>query len=119
MRLTRRGPFMQWSGPEDFALNALHMQRESQRKGALSIKSPPAPMSGFIAQRAEFAKEMAPQPCAPLHKITDAQLRHLRDWHGTEAAKEKSKSPALANWHERSRGALEKMISEWGGHGPV
>jgi len=99
---------MQWFGPEEFALNSMLM--EAKRRTAELAKN-----FDFMAQRNEFAKEMAALPCAPLHAISPEQLRHLRDWHGLEALRDRVKSPARAKWHERSMRQLEEVTSQWSG----
>lgn len=107
MRVTGAPAFMSWAGPEDFALNA--------RRIAAMKPPEPAPFLDFMAQRDETSKELAALPCAPLHSISPAQLRHMRDWHGAQVIKVKTKNPGLAAWHERSLRQLEEATSQWGG----
>lgn len=103
-----------WAGPEDFALNALRFAAHARSIAATKPAEPP-PFLDFMAQRDETSKEMAALPCAPLHSISPAQLRHMRDWHAAESIKVKTKNPGLAAWHERSLRQLEEKTSLWGG----
>ena len=108
--LQRVAATLQWDGPEDFSLNVIRMDDEKRRADALSIPVMHAPLEGFIAQRDVFTQELATVfPCLPPHKITAAQRAGMRAWHEAEAARLKSKNPALAQWSEQMQGHFSRL----------
>ena len=100
-----------WQGPEDFALCVTRIQDEKRCAEALSIPVMYAPLDGFIAQRDVFTQEMVSSfPCVPAHQITVEQRGGMRAWYDAEAARLKTKNPALSQWLERMRAVIEKSI---------
>jgi hypothetical protein len=96
----------QWSGPEDFALNAQRMAAIAARVEAMTPKDLPPPLD-YLAKRDAMAREMAEtHPCLPLHQITASQFRRFRDWHAFEAISTKG-GRAQAEWHVKAALELE------------